>query len=258
MADTQTISNATSHFATILQQQLERVERLKQDQEWTNFAEVNPIRIGILGGDGIGPAISAEARRVLEYLLRDQVESGKIVFRYIDGLTIENRAEHMQSIPDDVLAEIHQCHVTLKGPTHTPEKGDGWPNLESANVSMRKALDLFANVRPSPHPRRKHRLDLLPREHGRPLRRRQPGHQRHRRSRHRLPRHHHPGFRAHHRRCLRPRPAQRQGTRHHRHQGQHYQDHRRQVPGHRPAGLRKVPLNLLGRMVHRHHDCQAP
>ena len=148
MADTQTISNATSHFATILQQQLERVERLKQDQEWTNFAEVNPIRIGILGGDGIGPAISAEARRVLEYLLRDQVESGKILFQYIDGLTIENRAEHMQSIPDDVLAEIHRCHVTLKGPTHTPEKGDGWPNLESANVSMRKALDLFANVRP--------------------------------------------------------------------------------------------------------------
>ena len=54
----------------------------------------------------------------------------------------------MQSIPDDVLAEIQKCHVTLKGPTHTPEKGDSWPNLESANVSMRKALDLFANVRP--------------------------------------------------------------------------------------------------------------
>ena len=148
MADTQTITNATSHFATILREQLERVERLKQDQEWTDFSQVNPIRIGILGGDGIGPAISVEARRVLEYLLRDQVESGKIVFQYIDGLTIENRAQQMQSIPDDVLAEIQQCHVTLKGPTHTPEKGDGWPNLESANVSMRKALDLFANVRP--------------------------------------------------------------------------------------------------------------
>ena len=148
MADTQTITNATSHFATILREQLERVERLKQDQEWTDFSQVNPIRIGILGGDGIGPAISVEARRVLEYLLRDQVESGKIIFQYIDGLTIENRAQQMQSIPDDVLAEIQQCHVTLKGPTHTPEKGDGWPNLESANVSMRKALDLFANVRP--------------------------------------------------------------------------------------------------------------
>ena len=69
-------------------------------------------------------------------------------FKVIEGLTIENRAQKMQSIPDDVLEEIKRCHVTLKGPTHTPERGDGWPNLESANVGMRKALDLFANVRP--------------------------------------------------------------------------------------------------------------
>ena len=54
----------------------------------------------------------------------------------------------MQSIPDDVMAQIKSCHVTLKGPTHTPERGDGWPNLESANVVMRKELDLFANIRP--------------------------------------------------------------------------------------------------------------
>ena len=148
MSETQTIDAAKSHFGTILKEQLERVERLKQDQEWTDFSEVSPIRIGILGGDGIGPAIAAEARRVLEYLLRQQVEQGKVVFHDIEGLTIENRAQHMQSIPDDVLAEIKECHVTLKGPTHTPEKGDPWPNLESANVSMRKALDLFANVRP--------------------------------------------------------------------------------------------------------------
>ena len=47
-----------------------------------------------------------------------------------------------------MLQEIKACHVTLKGPTTTPEKGDEWPNLESANVGMRKALDLFANVRP--------------------------------------------------------------------------------------------------------------
>ena len=148
MSETQTIDAAKSHFGTILQEQLERVERLKQDQEWTDFTEVSPIRIGILGGDGIGPAIAAEARRVLEYLLRQQVEQGKVTFHDIEGLTIENRAQHMKSIPDDVLAEIKECHVTLKGPTHTPEKGDPWPNLESANVSMRKALDLFANVRP--------------------------------------------------------------------------------------------------------------
>ncbi|MBU0650994.1 isocitrate/isopropylmalate dehydrogenase family protein, partial [bacterium] len=39
-------------------------------------------------------------------------------------------------------------HVILKGPTTTPQSGDKWPNIESANVAMRRELDLFANVRP--------------------------------------------------------------------------------------------------------------
>ena len=148
MDNTKSIEAAKEHFGTVLQQQLERVERLKEEGDWVDYSQVSPIVIGMLGGDGIGPTISDETQKVLEYLLRDEVASGKVDFRVIDGLTIENRAEKLQSIPDDVLAEIKQCHVTLKGPTHTPEQGDGWPNLESANVSMRKELDLFANVRP--------------------------------------------------------------------------------------------------------------
>ena len=148
MANSQAIEAAKEHFGVVLEQQLERVERLKQEGDWLDYGSVSPIKVGMLGGDGIGPAISAETQAVLEYLLRDQVDSGKVEFRPIEGLTIENRAAKMQSIPDDVLDEIKQCHVSLKGPTHTPEKGDGWPNLESANVSMRKELDLFANVRP--------------------------------------------------------------------------------------------------------------
>ena len=148
MDNTQSIEAAKQHFGTVLEQQLERVERLKEEGDWVDYSSVSPIIIGMLGGDGIGPTISDETQKVLEYLLRDEVASGKVEFRVIDGLTIENRAEKLQSIPDDVLAEIKQCHVTLKGPTHTPEQGDGWPNLESANVSMRKELDLFANVRP--------------------------------------------------------------------------------------------------------------
>ena len=148
MDNTQSIDAAKEHFGTVLQQQLERVERLKEEGDWVDYSSVSPIVIGMLGGDGIGPTISDETQKVLEYLLRDEVASGKVVFKVIDGLTIENRAAKLQSIPDDVLAEIKQCHVTLKGPTHTPEQGDGWPNIESANVSMRKELDLFANVRP--------------------------------------------------------------------------------------------------------------
>ena len=148
MVDGKAIEDAKEHFGEVLQQQLERVELLKQEGDWTDYRSLKPIVLGMIGGDGIGPAISAETRRVLEYLLRAQMDATKVEFREIKGLTIENRAAKMKSIPDDVLDEIKQCHVTLKGPTHTPEKGDQWPNLESANVAMRKELDLFANVRP--------------------------------------------------------------------------------------------------------------
>jgi isocitrate dehydrogenase (NAD+) len=142
------IEAAKTHFGKIVEEQLNRVERLKQQPDWLDFGKISPIKVGIIGGDGIGPTIAAEAQKVLAYLLREHVQSGKVDFRMLEGLTIENRAARLQAIPDDVLEEIKDCHVTLKGPTHTPEKGDGWPNIESANVAMRKALDLFANVRP--------------------------------------------------------------------------------------------------------------
>ena len=148
MADSHIIDAAKEHFGEVVAQQLERVDRLKNEPDWVDYSSVSPIVVGMLGGDGIGPTISAETQTVLEHLLKSEVDSSKVDFRVIDGLTIENRAEKMQSIPDDVLEEIKQCHVTLKGPTHTPERGDGWPNLESANVGMRKELDLFANIRP--------------------------------------------------------------------------------------------------------------
>lgn len=148
MVDTQAIQAAKEHFGHVLEEQLERVERLKSQGDWTDYSALRPLIIGVLGGDGIGPTIVAEAQRVLDHLLQEQVKAGKVEFRVIEGLTIENRAVHMQPIPDDVLEAIKACHVTLKGPTHTPEKGDGWPNIQSANVAMRSALDLFANVRP--------------------------------------------------------------------------------------------------------------
>ncbi len=155
MVDKQVLEVAKEHFGKVLEGQLERVENLKAEGDWTDYGAIDPIVIGVLGGDGIGPTITAEAQSVLEYLLKEQVDSGKVEFRIIDGLTIENRAEKLQAIPDDVLEEIRKCHVTLKGPTHTPEQGDGWPNIESANVAMRKALDLFANVRPVRIPKEK-------------------------------------------------------------------------------------------------------
>lgn len=142
------IDIATKKFADLIQAQLERIERMKAQKDFVDYSRLDKIIIGVCGGDGIGPVITNEARRVLEYLLKNEVEKEKIEFRTIDGLTIENRAECGKAIPDKVLEELKACHVILKGPTTTPRSGDPWPNIESANVAMRKELDLFANVRP--------------------------------------------------------------------------------------------------------------
>ena len=142
------LDDAVARFRTLMEAQLERAKRIKQDKEFTDYQALDKIVIGICGGDGIGPIITKESQRVIEFLLKDEVEKGKIEFKVIDGLTIENRAKHLKAIPDDVLEELKACHVILKGPTTTPRQGDGWPNVESANVAMRKELDLFANMRP--------------------------------------------------------------------------------------------------------------
>jgi isocitrate dehydrogenase (NAD+) len=147
------IERAKEHFGKILEEQLARIERMKQDEGWVDYRTVKPIRIGVLGGDGIGPYIAEQSQRVLEFLLKDEIASGKVEMKVIEGLTIENRVKVVKPIPDDVLEEIKKYHVTLKGPTTTPRKGDPWPNIESANVAMRKELDLFANVRPVRVPR---------------------------------------------------------------------------------------------------------
>ncbi len=148
MVDTKAIEKAKDHFGKILEEQLKRVEALKAAHDWIDYSALDTIKIGICGGDGIGPYISRSAQTILESLLEDEIKSGKVEIRVIEGLTIENRVKAMQAIPDDVLAEIKKCHVLLKGPTTTPKKGDPWPNIESANVAMRRELDLFANVRP--------------------------------------------------------------------------------------------------------------
>lgn len=142
------INQATEKFAALLKKQLERAEKLNAGEEFTDFAALDKIVIGIIPGDGIGPIILREAERILEFLLKDEIKNGRVELKKIEGLTIENRVKQLKSIPDDVMAEIKSCNVLLKGPTTTPSKGDGLPNLESANVTMRRELDLFANVRP--------------------------------------------------------------------------------------------------------------
>ncbi|MDR0293351.1 MAG: isocitrate/isopropylmalate dehydrogenase family protein [Oscillospiraceae bacterium] len=140
----QAIEAAAARFAQLLASQLKRVDDMAKQPEFTDYAKLDKIIIGVCGGDGIGPSITGAARMLLEELLRGEA----VEFREIAGLTIERRAECGKAIPDDTLEELRVCHVILKGPTTTPRAGDPWPNVESANVAMRRELDLFANVRP--------------------------------------------------------------------------------------------------------------
>lgn len=147
MTDIQ-IKNAVEKFEALIREQSDRSDKIKAQGDFVDYEKLDKIVIGVCGGDGIGPIITKESARVLEYMLADKVKTGKVEFKVIDGLTIENRVAANKAIPDDVLEELKSCHVILKGPTTTPQQGGSWPNIESANVAMRKALDLFANLRP--------------------------------------------------------------------------------------------------------------
>ncbi len=140
----QCVNSAVEHFRTLLTEQIARQQKMESENKVTDFSKLEKIIIGICYGDGIGPIISKESKRLLEFILKDEIENGKVELRVIEGLTIENRIAQNKAIPDDVLAEIKACNVILKAPTTTLKGG----SLESANVAMRRELDLYANVRP--------------------------------------------------------------------------------------------------------------
>ena len=136
------IEAAVEKFRKLLTEQCERAEKMKNPPAQKRAD--GKIRIGLIDGDGIGPIIMREAKRVLCELLKEQIAGGRVELKEISGLTIENRLCLGVSVPGDTLAEIRKCDVLLKGPTETPKGG----TLESANVALRRELDLFSNVRP--------------------------------------------------------------------------------------------------------------
>lgn len=147
-ANMKSIKAAQEKFGELIQSEFERIERMKADQEVTDFSKLDKIVVGVLPGDGIGPIIMKEALKVLNNLLAPEIASGHVELRVIEGMTIENRAAKLQSLPDDVFEEIKKCNVIIKGPMVTPRAGEPWPNLVSANSLLRRGLELFAAVRP--------------------------------------------------------------------------------------------------------------
>ena len=138
------IKEAARQFETLLREQLARTDKMAEAEPAKDYRSLKTVTIGLCGGDGIGPVIMRQAKRLLETLLAEEIASGRIILKEIEGLTIENRLALGQAVPADVLTAIKACDVILKGPTTTPKGG----NMESANVTLRRELDLYANVRP--------------------------------------------------------------------------------------------------------------
>ena len=89
------ISAALEAYEKLLREQLQRNEEIKETKDFVDYSSLEKIIIGVCGGDGIGPVITAESARVLEFLLANEIKSGKIEIRNIEGLTIENRIAKM-------------------------------------------------------------------------------------------------------------------------------------------------------------------
>lgn len=142
------IREACEKFAELLRADFERIDAIKKDNQIKDFSKLDKITVGILPGDGIGPIIMEQALRVVNELLKDEIASGRIELRTIEGMTIEHRVETMQSLPDEVFEECKKCDVLVKGPFVTPRAGDPYPNLVSANSLLRRGLQLYAAVRP--------------------------------------------------------------------------------------------------------------
>ena len=136
------IAAASAAFETLLREQLARQTKMRAGS--TVSKKTEKIVIGLIDGDGIGPIILKAAERVLSRLLAREIADGRVELRRIEGLTLENRLAQGVSVPSDVLEAIRACDVLLKGPTTTPKGG----TMESANVTLRRELDLYANVRP--------------------------------------------------------------------------------------------------------------
>src|SRR5579884_2859539 len=94
-------------------------------------------RVTLIPGDGIGPEVAQATRRAVDST------GASIDWECID-LNAEIIAQEREVLPPNVIASLARTRVGLKGPVTTPVAG-GFP---SVNVALRKALDLFANVRP--------------------------------------------------------------------------------------------------------------
>ena len=76
------MEKALAHFQALLDEQFKRLETIEKPKK--DFASIETVTIGVCGGDGIGPIITAQAARLLEHLLKDEIAAGKVVIKNIE------------------------------------------------------------------------------------------------------------------------------------------------------------------------------
>ncbi len=142
------IEAAAKKFAELVAGQEARIEGMKAGCDEVDFKKKEKIIVGVIPGDGIGPMIMETALRVVNILLKNEIETGRIELKMIPGFEVENRARLVQAIPDESLEPLHSCDVILKGPLdNTSTKGIG-----SSVAAIRRELDLNINLRPVKNP----------------------------------------------------------------------------------------------------------
>lgn len=97
-----------------------------------------PYAVTLIPGDGTGPEITEATRRVLE-------ATGVQFDWHVHDAGLSVLEKYGTVLPEEVIASIRETKVGLKGPITTPV-GKGF---RSANVALRKSLDLYANLRPA-------------------------------------------------------------------------------------------------------------
>lgn len=135
--------NVSDAFSNIVEEEKNREDQLSNQE----IPKLKTNTIGILPGDGIGPRLIHQAKRVLDYLMADEINEGKLKLEDIQGCTIEARTKSGEAVPKDVMDQIKTYPVLLKGPMVTP-RGNDIKNVESANAFLRRNLDLYASIRP--------------------------------------------------------------------------------------------------------------
>lgn len=72
------IEKAKEHFGRLLEQQFARIEKMKAEKDFIDYSSLDRIIIGVVGGDGIGPYITKEAQKILEFLLAEDIKRERL------------------------------------------------------------------------------------------------------------------------------------------------------------------------------------